>query len=314
MRRLSTAAAVLLLSGACGNDEASEPEATAGASGAAGAAGAAGADAAAGGMSGASGASGASGTAGTSGSSGVGAAGGSGAASVDADGDGLDDALELSLASEHFPYHSIHPDDKCPRHGVLFRATPHPDDATRVMIWYVVLFETDCGVTGHVGDDEVFGVVLDPSLPPGQSLLAVRAISHQGTLCEKVTTCGTLPGCKPCTLASKGGVDFPVVFASLNKHGQFVEESICDFSVICDLGGCSLNPAPTNPPFVNAGEPDKPLVNDLTANGFIAPTYGWTKSELFGFDPWANKQFGSAGNVTDDLTDSAFVVPISGCN
>jgi hypothetical protein len=303
---------------ACGEDDGSDPEVGSGYdSGAGGAAGTVGYGGAAGG----GGSAATSGTAGSGGAAGNGAAGaaasaGAGAAGasfVDADGDGLDDAFELSLASNHYPYYSIHPDDKCPRHGVLFRATPHPDDAARVMIWYVVLFENDCGLTAHVGDDEVFGVVLDPALPPGQSILAVRAISHQGTWCEKVTTCGSLPDCKPCTFAQKGGVNLPVVFASVNKHGQFTEESSCDLSVICDMGGCALNPTPASPPFVNAGEPGKPLVNDLTLNGFITAANGWTKTELMGFDPWANQEFGSAGDVTDDLTDPAFVVPLSGC-
>jgi hypothetical protein len=315
MRALPTAAVVMLLIGACGSGEQDDPEPGAGASGLGGIAGA---DASAGGAAAAAG-TGATAGGGMGGAAGgaagaAGGAGASGASFVDADGDGLDDALELSLASDHFPYHSIHPNDKCPLHGVLFRATPHPDDATRIMIWYVVLFESDCGAIGHVGDDEVFGVVLDPALPPGQSVLALRAISHQGTLCERVTTCGTLPGCKPCTFAKKDGVDLPVVFASVNKHGQYVQESPCDLNLICDFGGCALNPAPTSPPFVNAGEPGKPLVNDLTANGFITATNGWTKSELMGFDPWSNQDFGGAGNVTDDLTDPAFVVPIAGCN
>src|SRR5437762_13217515 len=64
----------------------------------------------------------------------------------DADGDGIDDATELSLAQSYFPYFSIDPDDRCSRHGVLFRVTPNPDDPTEIAIWYVILFEHDCGV------------------------------------------------------------------------------------------------------------------------------------------------------------------------
>jgi hypothetical protein len=292
----------LLASLACGNETASG-ESTNEIGGASGAGGGANG---AGGTPPSGGSSGIAGTAGTPGSG--------GAPGVDDDGDGLDDALEFSIASEHFPYLSLAPDDKCPRLGVLFRASPHPGDASKWMIWYVVLFERDCGLTAHVGDDEVFGVVLDPSLPAPASILAVRAISHQGTFCQRVTSCGSLPGCKPCTTASRDGKAFPVVFASVNKHGQYVEESSCDQNVVCDLGGCTLNPNPTRPPFVNAGEPDKPLVRDLTAQGFITADNGWTEQRLFGFDPWSGQDFGGAGNVADDLTDPAFVVPATGCN
>ncbi|MCC6666676.1 MAG: hypothetical protein IT375_23190 [Polyangiaceae bacterium] len=291
----------VLLSAACGSDEGAEPEASGGAAGSAGSGGA---------VSGGSGGA----TGGSAGSGGATDAASDGdAGPTDLDGDGLDDAAELALAQGYFPYFSPAQNDKCPRHGVLFRAAPHPADPGKIALWYVVLFEEDCGANGHVGDDEVFGAVVDPKTPPPAGLLAVRAISHQGTLCEKTTTCGSLPGCKPCTTATKSGAAFPVVFASVNKHGTYVDEGTCDLNVICDFGGCTLNPAPDAPEFVNAGEPGKPLTNDLTQNGFITTKNGWTKTELFGFDPWANKDFGSAGNVTDDLGDTAFLIPPSGC-
>lgn len=255
-------------------------------------------------------------SAGSGGGGAAGASGGGGdpdAAITDGDGDGLDDGFEAQVASAYFPYYSVAPDDKCPRHGVLFRVSPHPQDTTKLMIWYVVLFEKDCGAGGHPGDDEVFGAIVDPAQPPPAGLLALRAISHQGTLCERITTCGVLPGCKPCTTASKGGAAFPVVFTSVNKHGGYVFENECDTNFICDFGGCTLNPTPSAPPMVNAGEPDKPLVNDLTSQGFINAGEGWTEPSLMNFDPWGGKDFGSAGNVTDDLQDAAFVVSPSGC-
>ncbi|HMR04885.1 MAG TPA: hypothetical protein PKA88_03895 [Polyangiaceae bacterium] len=232
------------------------------------------------------------------------------AAMVDEDGDGLDDGLELQTAKAYFPFYSLDPADKCPRHGVLFRLSPHPDNPNWLAAWYVVLFERDCGLTAHVGDNEVFGAVIDPSQAAPAGLLALRAIAHQATLCSNTTTCGTLPGCSPCTLSSGK----PVVFSSVNKHGGYVKEQTCDLNVICDLGGCTLNPTPTAPPFVNAGEPGKPLVTDLSQDGFITPALGWTETSLFGFNPWGGQDFGKAGNVTDDLTDPAFLVPAAGCN
>ncbi len=218
MRRFALLFAVAVV--ACGSEsESDSPSDTD-----AGLGGSAGADSGVGGSAGAD--SGAGGSAGAAGSAGAsGSAGAAGSAAVDADGDGLDDADELAWAKSYFPYYSVAPDDKCPRHGVLFRVSPHPDDASKLALWYVMMFENDCGAGGHPGDDEVFGAVVDPSVPAPDGLLAVRAISHQGTLCEQTTTCGTLPSCKPCTQAQNRSV----VFASVNKHGGYVNEGTCDF-------------------------------------------------------------------------------------
>ncbi len=232
---------------------------------------------------------------------------------ADLDGDGIADALEATLAKKYFPYYSLAPKDKCPRHGVLYRLTKHPGDAAKIMIWYVVLYEKDCGALGHVGDAEVFGALVDPTKPPPAGLLALRAISHYGTLCQKKTTCGSLPGCSACTTAKRGSQMWPVVFSSVNKHGGYVSEKTCDLNFLCDLGGCTLNSTPSAPPMVNAGEPGKPLVTDLTTQGFITPKNGWTETALKNFNPWSSKKFGTAGVVKDDLTDKAFVVSPSGC-
>jgi hypothetical protein len=235
------------------------------------------------------------------------------AAVLDGDGDGIADAEEQALAEKYFPYLSLSPSDACPRHGVLYRLAPHPADASKLAVWYVVLYEKDCGALGHVGDDEVFGALLDPKLPPPAGLLALRAISHQGTVCEKKTSCGSLPGCEPCATAARGGQQVPVVFSSLNKHGGYVKESTCDLNVLCDLGGCALASTPSAPPLVNAGEPGKPLVQDLTTQGFINAKNGWSEAALQHYDPWGGKKFGGAGKVSDDLVDAAFVIGPAGC-
>ena len=232
----------------------------------------------------------------------------------DADGDGIDDATELSLAKNYFPYYSVEPNDRCGRHAVLFRLTRHPQDATKIAIWYVVLFERDCGlhgIGGHAGDDEVFGEIVDPTLPAPDGILALRAISHQNTVCEHVTSCGTLPNCAPCVTANKSGRAFPVVFASRDKHGNYVSTATCHRS-LCDVG-CTLSSTPDGPMFVNAGEPGRPLVRDLTRAGMITSESGWTEPPLINFDPWGNRNFGRAGNVTDDLLDDSFLVSPSGC-
>jgi hypothetical protein len=235
---------------------------------------------------------------------------------VDVDEDGIDDATELALAESYFPYYSLNPEDRCSRHGVLFRLTPHPDDPKKLAIWYVVLFELDCGRRGlgaHVGDDEVFGVIADPELPAPAGILAMRGISHQDAICERVSSCGSLPGCTPCSTAQRADRSYPVVFSSRNKHGNYAGQDACNHWV-CDLGSCALNPAPDAPPFVNAGEPWHPLTRNLSSgSGFITAESGWTEPMLRDFDPWGNAKFGNAGDVAEDMTDSSFLISPSGC-
>lgn len=231
----------------------------------------------------------------------------------DLDEDGLDDEKELELATRYFPFLSLAPDDECPRHGVVFRLTPHPADGTKIAIWYDVLYEKDCGLTQHVGDNETFGVLIDPALPAPEGILALRAISHQNTFCEHVSTCGSLPGCAPCAVGVKDGKPFPVVFASVNKHGGYVDKAACDSKFVCDFGGCEKNPVPSAPPLVNAGEPGRPLTQDLSRGGFITPALGWNAKELHNYDPWGGAKFGTAGRVAGDLDDAAFLIAPSGC-
>ena len=231
---------------------------------------------------------------------------------ADLDMDGLDDARELEMAKGYYPYVSVHPSDKCSLHGVIVRVSPHPIEKGRVMIWYDMLYDNDCGAGGHIGDDEEFGVVIDPTKPAPEGILAVRAISHQGTACERVTTCGKCTGLKACTTAMRGGKDFPTVFPSKDKHGNYTDSATCSSSFVCDFGGCALAPADA-PPIVNVGEPGHPLVKNLTTEGFITAANGWKNASLMNFDPWKPGIFGGAGDVSNDLVDLAFVVDTKAC-
>jgi hypothetical protein len=140
----------------------------------------------------------------------------------------------------------------------------------------------------------------------------MKAISHQGTPCERDSTCGRCPGLSACeTLAdaSRGGVAWPAVWPSKDKHGSYVSRGAsCSAFGTC-FDSCEDATSPTVPQIVNAGEPGHPLTHDLTAAGLITAANGWKNQELFGFDPWSNQSFGGAGNVTGDLTDPAFVTP-----
>ncbi|MGZ3450221.1 MAG: hypothetical protein ACXVEF_11540 [Polyangiales bacterium] len=226
---------------------------------------------------------------------------------VDLDGDGLDDDYESKLAADYLPFLSVDPADGCKRGIIVFRMRPHPDaPTTRIHVIYDFLLEKDCGASGHVGDDEVFGMTIDPSKPAPDGIVAVRAISHQNTACEKVTDCGSCGTLAKCTTSTRKEKPFPVVFYSKDKHGAYVKESDCDGACFF-TNYCSLAPMPTEPKMINAGEPGKPLTSDLTAAGLITTAEGWTEMDLFHFDPWSGKNFGGAGNVASDLDDKAFL-------
>lgn len=227
----------------------------------------------------------------------------------DDDGDGLDDAYELQLATDYLPFVSLDPADGCSLDGFVVRVRPHPADATKVLIVYDHLFQNDCGLNGHVGDDEVFGVAIDPARPAPEGILAIRAASHQNTPCERDTqcsTCGATDARPACDLAMDQGKPWPVVYASKAKHGQYATLAQCPLLGTC-LDQCTLNAQADRPPIVNVGEPGHPLVSDLTTQGFVTAANGWTEAALLHFDPWvAATNFGGAGNIASDLVDPVF--------
>jgi hypothetical protein len=226
---------------------------------------------------------------------------------VDADGDGLDDMYETQLARNYVPYLSLDPGDRCPRDGLVARVRPHPDDPAKILIVYSHVFEHDCGFESHVGDNEAFGIVIDPSLPAPDGILAIRTVSHQNTPCQRITECSTCPGDgRPqCDLADDDGEKWPVLYASKSKHGQYATLAQCPLLGTC-LDKCTFSNTRTRPAVVNAGEPGAPLVEDLTAQGFVTPANGWTEASLMHFDLWNADHFGTAGSVAGDLTDATF--------
>ncbi|NVB81891.1 MAG: hypothetical protein HOV81_26150 [Kofleriaceae bacterium] len=222
---------------------------------------------------------------------------------VDDDGDGLADDVELQLARDYVPYLSLDPADGCPLSGLVARVRKHPADPTKILIVYSHLFERDCGLGGHVGDNEAFGIAIDPALPAPAGILAIKTASHQGTPCERISECSTCAtdARDRCDIAS----GWPVLYASKGKHGQYATKDRCSLLGTC-FDQCTLAAARTTPPIVNVGEPDHPLVTDLTAQGFITPELGWTEADLMNFDPWSAEDFGGAGNIAGDLEDPTF--------
>lgn len=233
---------------------------------------------------------------------------------VDLDHDGLDDGREQLLAESYMPFVSLDPDDNCPRSGMVARVRTHPQDATKILIVYSHLFERDCGLNGHVGDNEAFGIAIDPTIPAPAGILAIRTASHQNTLCERVTECTTCAGDTrtACDRAADGVAMWPVLYASKGKHGQYASGGSCSLTSTC-FDVCTLNSVRVRPPVVNVGEPAAALIHDLTADGFITAGNGWTEPALMNHDPWnPSVDFGGAGNVADDLADDEFVPAL--CN
>jgi len=226
---------------------------------------------------------------------------------VDNDSDGLEDAYEQQLAADYLPFLSLDPGDGCPLAGLVARVRKHPADPTKISIIYSHLFQRDCGLAGHVGDNEAFGIAIDPNMPAPAGILAIKTASHQNTPCERVTECATcaLDSRTKCELASDAGKQWPVLYASKDKHGQYASKSKCAFGTCFD--SCTLNAQRELPPIVNVGEPAHALTHDLTTEGFITPANGWTETQLMNFDPWdATKDFGGAGNISGDLQDTTF--------
>jgi hypothetical protein len=233
---------------------------------------------------------------------------------VDQDHDGLDDAQELAWARDYLPYISHSPTEGCALGGLLVRVSPHPQNAKLLHIIYDFLYDNDCGtaiggIGGHPGDDEVFATTVDPSRPGPDGIVAMKAISHQGTICERTSECGRCPGQKACATLDRSGQAWPAVWPSKDKHGSYVNraDSCGVFNTCGDV--CEDNPTPTVPDVVNAGEPMSAMVHDLTTNGFITTANGWTNMQLFHYDPWSGKDFGNAGVVSADLVDPAFDTP-----
>jgi hypothetical protein len=201
---------------------------------------------------------------------------------------------------------------------MMVRVRPHPADASLVLILYDFLYNADCGLLGHDGDDEAFGMTIDPTIPAPEGIISMKTISHQGTICERDNACGRCGGLAPCQTSLKDGVPWPTVWPSKDKHGSYCNAaSGCGFGATC-LDECDSNPTPTVPMIVNAGEPGHPLVTDLTTQGFITAANGWTHMELFHFDPWSPGKFGGAGDLSQDLVDPSFVTvachPASGAD
>jgi hypothetical protein len=207
---------------------------------------------------------------------------------VDRDQDGLDDALELRLATTFLPtIHEFQDErerDACPEptpRPIVFRVRPRVSDAGRdplhVAITYVLLYSADCGALGHRGDNEAFTLALEERAGAWQRTAAV-AVAHQATEAE--------------VLSSGSGGD---IWVSRDKHANFASFIACGEADVV-MEECSEHgPRPASFCWLNAGEPWAPLSNDLG-------DFGGTVGRLFrGQRVWNHGAFFEAGDITTQL-------------
>jgi hypothetical protein len=219
-------------------------------------------------------------------------------AGVDNDHDGLPDDYEAFLARAFLPQISLDPNEHCPIGGIVYRARPHPMDPSLVFIIYDHLYQNDCGLNGHTGDDESFAVTINPAT----GVTAMLAISHQNTPCQKISTCGTCGTLGACDLNDAGR---PIMYSSTDKHGSYATLADCNPLTTC-LDTCGLSDH-SDVMLINAGEPNAHLTDDLTDAGLITAANGWTLMGLFNWNPWTpDATFGGAGIIAADLTDPSY--------
>jgi hypothetical protein len=217
---------------------------------------------------------------------------------TDADGDGLDDDFEREVAEQNLPAIRLATDESCPGpHGVVYRVRRHPQAPQRLAITYVVLYDQDCGqLNGHLGDDEAFAITVDLDAQPGaNATVGVATWAHAGTACESHSSCQTSPGTGACAQRGLGEVQ---IYSSRDKHANYLSTDTCHDNC---FDTCSAGAHITGP-LVDVGQPDKPLVRDLTTDGFIQSQSGWSRGLLHA-DPWKHGDFAGAGNIANQLTN-----------
>jgi hypothetical protein len=202
----------------------------------------------------------------------------------DADGDGIDDALEAQLAEQFFPTLHYSWGEMCASpdpirvlfrvHNLVYNGVPNTD---RIAIDYVILYSEDCGAEGHSGDNEAFQVLV---VKNGDNwyFSNIAAVAHQDTANET---------------SSLGWSD--VLWVSENKHGNYASLSSCGDGV-WNFDDCEENGPGRSHILYNVGEPDAHLLNNL----------GDINSNWDGEHVWDDGQFLDAGYIRNQLFIASF--------
>ena len=225
---------------------------------------------------------------------------------TDRDGDGLDDAEELRIARDYLPFLAVGADDRCPTSGLVVRVTP-AELSGLVRVRYAWVFDEDCdaGRQGVVGG---IGLLVDPSKPVSEGIVSLRTVSRPDSFCQALSTCGRCPGQLDCERL--GGL--PAVWAGVDRHAVYATRSLTCVQTAACMAVCEDAATSAAPPIVNVGEPDVPLVHDLTDEGFLSAAQGWKSTALYHYDPFGGLPFGDAPPLRSVLDDPGRSDP-SGC-
>ncbi|MCA9622923.1 MAG: hypothetical protein KC731_28085 [Myxococcales bacterium] len=237
----------------------------------------------------------------------------------DLDEDGLNDPWETIVLDRFRPFLRLDEAEKLVDDpgfvtGIVGRVTPRGGD---VLVYMMLGYEHDfgsCGgFSGHNGDSE--RVVLELRRVDGSvgdaALQRAYTAAHEGTLSDHgmIFEAGSLASLVFDADPMVGGEPRWVVFPSANKHATYANVSICEgiSPLPCFDEDCAPDnvPDPTPftrlMPFVNAGEPDHHLIDELTPIGFP------------GEDAWLDQSFcgglggiGCASSVVSKLVNDPF--------
>jgi hypothetical protein len=232
----------------------------------------------------------------------------------DGDGDGLDDALEDTVAANFFPYVWFDSGEDCTTPATetnpgtaLARVRSHPGDPTKIAITYVVLYAEDCGDWfggAHHGDVEPFTLTLAPNdgCAHGFGAFAVKTISHEGTAFEHVDQVMLGNACDWGKLAG-GSPQVARVYSAENKHGNYATDESCDDGAL-GQDNCSESFL-RDFTVTNVGEDAARRVDELSGQQFPGE-FAWTEQPFSG---GLGADGGDAGTVRSKLLDDGLLPP-----
>ncbi len=235
----------------------------------------------------------------------------------DVDGDGLSDAWEQLILESYRPIIVFDETETLlgdPDAVVLHvgRVVPVGRRPLVAQMYLTILYDRDYGSCGsfssHNGDSERVVVTVSET-PTGVQMDRVYTAAHEGTITDASMRFLT---------ADLGELEYDdtvigearwVAYSSEDKHATYATKLICESTsrLPCVVESCG----PTFSPGVetsrlldvyNAGEPDAPMIDDLTAIGFPGE-FAWVDQDFCG---GLTRGSGCPGSVRGKLTTDPF--------
>ncbi|MCB2181614.1 MAG: hypothetical protein KQH63_06295 [Desulfobulbaceae bacterium] len=217
------------------------------------------------------------------------------------------------LAVHFFPYRVwYHRNETCSwpaeeeNPGVaVYRVRTHPRDPDFLAVTFSILYRNDCGgifeLDSHPGDVESFTYTLmpDQTCEMGWRLFSVKTTAHAGTPGdvgeEVLNTCGPLSE----------------IFVSYRKHGTYLSIEQCNENIDptqrCGRGFAA------DFELVNAGDPEAPLADDLSAYFPSDPgnpgEYIWTGDGRFCGGQYVEDRLQCVNSPGSKLTNDGLLAP-----